>query len=95
MPHIRAMKAGFLAAAVSVLTLTASVTVPAASKADAMSVKGEAIATFAGGCFWCVESDFDHVPGVTKTISGYTGGILKDPTYGQVTAGNSGHIESV
>lgn len=38
------------------------------------------IATFAGGCFWCVESDFDGAPGVVKTISGYTGGLLKDPT---------------
>ena len=98
MPSIlknRALKSGFLAAAVSVFTLAASVSVPAASKADSMSAKGEAIATFAGGCFWCVESDFDHVPGVTKTVSGYTGGILKDPTYGQVTAGGSGHIESV
>ena len=36
-------------------------------------------ATFAGGCFWCVESDFDHVPGVVKTISGYTGGMLPNP----------------
>ena len=98
MPYIlkvRALKAGILAAAVSVFTLTASVTVPAAPKADPMAAKGEAIATFAGGCFWCVESDFDHVSGVTKTISGYTGGFLKDPTYGQVTAGGSGHIESV
>ena len=53
------------------------------------------IATFAGGCFWCVESDFDNVPGVVRTISGYTGGALKDPTYKQVSAGGSGHIEAV
>ena len=57
--------------------------------------KGEAIATFAGGCFWCVESDFDTVPGVLRTISGYTGGTLIDPTYKQVTAGGSGHLEAV
>jgi peptide-methionine (S)-S-oxide reductase len=38
-------------------------------------------AIFAGGCFWCVESDMDHVPGVTSTVSGYSGGTLKDPTY--------------
>ena len=57
--------------------------------------KGEAIATFAGGCFWCVESDFDNVPGVMRTISGYTGGTLLDPTYKQVTAGGTGHREAV
>jgi peptide-methionine (S)-S-oxide reductase len=53
------------------------------------------VATFAGGCFWCVESDFDGAPGVEKTISGYTGGLLKDPTYKQVSAGGTGHIEAV
>jgi peptide-methionine (S)-S-oxide reductase len=53
------------------------------------------IATFAGGCFWCVESDFDGAPGVVKTISGYTGGLLKDPTYKQVSVGGTGHIEAV
>ena len=52
-------------------------------------------ATFAGGCFWCVESDFDAVPGVVKTISGYTGGILPNPTYKTVTAGGTGHREAV
>jgi peptide-methionine (S)-S-oxide reductase len=57
--------------------------------------KGEEIATFAGGCFWCVESDFDTVPGVLRTISGYTGGTSIDPTYKQVSAGGSGHREAV
>ncbi|MCQ8783031.1 peptide-methionine (S)-S-oxide reductase MsrA [Aurantimonas sp. CSK15Z-1] len=52
-------------------------------------------AIFAGGCFWCVESDFDHVTGVLDTTSGYTGGSLKDPTYHQVSAGGTGHYESV
>ena len=54
-----------------------------------------ATATFAGGCFWCVESDFDAVPGVVETISGYTGGTAADPTYKQVTAGGTGHREAV
>ena len=54
-----------------------------------------AVATFAGGCFWCVESDFDTVPGVVKTVSGYTGGTVDDPTYEQVTAGGTGHREAV
>ncbi len=52
-------------------------------------------ATFAGGCFWCVESDFDNVPGVVRTISGYTGGVPMDPTYKQVSAGGTGHREAV
>ena len=54
-----------------------------------------AVATFAGGCFWCVESDFDRVPGVVKTVSGYTGGTVENPTYKQVTAGGTGHREVV
>ncbi len=54
-----------------------------------------AVATFAGGCFWCIESDFDKVPGVVKTISGYTGGQVKNPSYRQVAAGGTGHLESV
>ncbi len=54
-----------------------------------------AVATFAGGCFWCTESDFEKVPGVTKVISGYTGGKTEAPTYEQVSAGGSGHVESI
>lgn len=54
-----------------------------------------ATAIFAGGCFWCLESDFDKVPGVLSTTSGYTGGSLANPTYEQVSAGGTGHIESV
>lgn len=54
-----------------------------------------AVATFAGGCFWCVEADFDHVPGVLETISGYTGGHLGNPTYEQVSSGRTGHAEAV
>lgn len=53
------------------------------------------VATFAGGCFWCVEEAFDEVDGVARTISGYTGGHLEDPTYEQVTAGGTGHYEAV
>jgi peptide-methionine (S)-S-oxide reductase len=50
---------------------------------------------FAGGCFWCVEADFDRVPGVVETTSGYAGGTTANPTYQQVTAGGTGHYEAV
>jgi len=55
----------------------------------------KATATFAGGCFWCVEADFDKVAGVTSTTSGYTGGQVANPTYYQVSAGTTGHTEAV
>ena len=54
-----------------------------------------ATAVFAGGCFWCTEADFDKVPGVISTTSGYTGGTTARPTYEQVTAGGTGHYEAV
>jgi len=52
-------------------------------------------AIFAGGCFWCVESDFDHVDGVVETTSGYTGGHVANATYKQVGRGDTGHYEAV
>ena len=52
-------------------------------------------AVFAGGCFWCTESDFEKVDGVIDAISGYTGGHVKNPTYHQVSAGGTGHVEAV
>jgi peptide-methionine (S)-S-oxide reductase len=52
-------------------------------------------ATFAAGCFWCVEADFDKVDGVISTVSGYAGGQLPNPTYSQVSAGTTGHTEVV
>jgi peptide-methionine (S)-S-oxide reductase len=70
----------------AVLALTATVA-QAQMKTDS--------AIFAGGCFWCVESDFDPIPGVTETLSGYTGGMLVNPTYKQVGGGGTGHYEAV
>jgi len=52
-------------------------------------------ATFAGGCFWCMEEAFDKVDGVVSTLSGYTGGRKANPTYEEVSAGGTGHAESV
>jgi peptide-methionine (S)-S-oxide reductase len=52
-------------------------------------------AIFAGGCFWCVEADFDKVPGVLATVSGYTGGTVPNPTYEQVSRKGTGHTEAV
>ena len=56
---------------------------------------GTEIAIFAGGCFWCMEPPFDEIPGVISTTSGYTGGHKKNPTYEEVSAGRTGHAESV
>jgi len=52
-------------------------------------------ASFAGGCFWCVEHPFDHHPGVLSAVSGYTGGLQPNPSYEQVSAGGTGHVEAV
>ena len=52
-------------------------------------------AYFAGGCFWCIEADFERLPGVGDVISGFTGGTTDNPTYKQVTGGNTGHYEAV
>jgi peptide-methionine (S)-S-oxide reductase len=73
----------------------------AASGANPSSASGQAsdaryeTATFAGGCFWCMEPPFDELPGVISTTAGYTGGQTKNPTYEQVSAGITGHAESV
>jgi len=76
---------------VAVIALVAVLT-PAIAQLPAPTT---AKATFAGGCFWCVESDFDKVPGVISTTSGYTGGTKIDPTYAEVGSGRTGHAESV
>jgi peptide-methionine (S)-S-oxide reductase len=66
---------------------------PGTGGASAQPKLAEAV--FAGGCFWCTESDFDKIPGVISTVSGYTGGKVANPTYDQVSGGGTGHIEAV
>jgi peptide-methionine (S)-S-oxide reductase len=63
--------------------------------AAATTQDGQALATFAGGCFWCMEPPYDELDGVSATISGYIGGSTADPTYAEVSAGDTGHAEAV
>ncbi len=77
------------------LLSTAACSQSAQTAAPARTGEPTAVAIFAGGCFWCEEAAFDKVPGVLSTISGYTGGHVANPTYEQVSAGGTGHAESV
>jgi peptide-methionine (S)-S-oxide reductase len=67
----------------------------AAAFAPARAEPATAEAVFAGGCFWCVEHDFEKVPGVIEAVSGYTGGTTANPTYKQVSSETTGHFEAV
>lgn len=83
-------------------TPAATPSVPAVGDADPEAVAAipvaaanQAVAVFAGGCFWCLESDFDKLDGVVATTSGYAGGRVKNPSYEQVGAHLTGHLEAV
>ncbi|HUS96463.1 MAG TPA: peptide-methionine (S)-S-oxide reductase MsrA [Hyphomicrobiaceae bacterium] len=78
---------------IAVACLVAGLMIAGAGSGMAADGKKTAVATFASGCFWCTESDFDKVPGVLKTISGFMGGPEKNPTYKQVSSGRTGHTE--
>jgi peptide-methionine (S)-S-oxide reductase len=68
---------------------------PGAAAPSAAAARGQAKATFAGGCFWCMQPPFDKLPGVVSTMVGYTGGHKDNPTYEEVSAGGTGHKESI
>ncbi|MDH3641481.1 MAG: peptide-methionine (S)-S-oxide reductase MsrA [Gammaproteobacteria bacterium] len=85
------LRTWLLAAVLAATALTA----PPAAEGAAETPGETAVATFAGGCFWCMEPPYDKLPGVIATTSGYTGGHLADPTYKQVTRGGTGHYEAV
>jgi peptide-methionine (S)-S-oxide reductase len=81
------------AAALAGLLLGVALTATGAGPAD--GGKLTATASFAGGCFWCMVHPFDELPGVVSVTSGYTGGHKANPTYQEVSAGGTGHVEAV
>lgn len=94
--RLRAAVVGGLAASAALAVVLLSGPAPAQDSADKAKTAGEtATAVFAGGCFWCTEADFDEVPGVLETVSGFAGGRTENPTYREVTGGDTGHREAV
>jgi peptide methionine sulfoxide reductase msrA/msrB len=87
------MKQLIVLAAVCLSALLLVVGCFAVGRSDDLGKASTAI--FAGGCFWCVEADFEKLPGVLEVVSGYTGGTEKNPTYKQVSSGGTGHVEAV
>ena len=77
------------------LTGVCLVVAMAAGTDETGASEAPAVATFAGGCFWCMEPPYDKTEGVLSTTSGYTGGETEDPTYEEVSAGKTGHAEAV
>jgi peptide-methionine (S)-S-oxide reductase len=77
------------------LVIGLAISTSAAAQRPAAEAPKPATAIFAGGCFWCIEADFDKVPGVISTTSGYIGGRSANPTYQQVSSGGTGHAEAL
>jgi peptide-methionine (S)-S-oxide reductase len=104
-PHIRpkvkgetTVKTFFLTLLISILALGCQSTETKATEGKNPMIKEaqkQKVATFAGGCFWCTESDLEKVPGVLKVISGYSGGKQENPTYEEVSSGRTGHLEAI
>ena len=94
MTRIAALLVAFVAIVGGAVLLVAE---PAQKPVDTAAVPQEGLetATFASGCFWCTESDFDKVDGVKETVSGFMGGKTANPTYAQVSRGDTGHAEAV
>lgn len=78
-----------------IVSMMASLALALFGAANASANDKTAVATLGSGCFWCTEADFDKVPGVLETVSGYMGGHVKNPTYDQVSRGTTGHTEVV
>jgi peptide methionine sulfoxide reductase msrA/msrB len=103
------MKTLFVLAIVFALAMMLIFIIPGWQSADTVQQKGRndvtqkgtqedkmlRVATFAGGCFWCTQADFEKLPGVVKVISGYTGGQKENPSYEEVSSGTTGHVEAV
>jgi peptide-methionine (S)-S-oxide reductase len=77
------------------LAITLSLVVIMTQADISLSAQKTEAATFAGGCFWCMEPPFKAIDGVISVTSGYTGGLTQNPTYEQVSAGTTGHLEAV
>lgn len=93
---VKLASAGLVAASILVTLLITGLGEPAqADSRFAPDRPGLEVATFAGGCFWCVEEGFEKIPGVVEAVSGYTGGSEKNPTYKQVAGGRTSHTEAV
>ena len=87
MPRPPAMR---LKSVVLVLSIVLGLAVQS-GRAEAQDIRTTVVA---GGCFWCVESDFERVAGVIEVVSGFSGGTVEEPTYRQVTGGGTGHLEA-
>jgi peptide-methionine (S)-S-oxide reductase len=89
------MRAFVTGVAAATIALAAAGALGQQKEATMQAKNGQAVAIFAGGCFWCMEPPYDELEGVLATTSGYAGGSKVDPTYREVVEGNTGHAEAV